>query len=667
MLPSQIDTCHPRQGGSPPSSQPEAPPRRTELRIVPPGGRCQLFRQPFARWASQLRYDERGLLVWLLVEVDRRRRGPALRTSKAALAEALGLERKRLSRMLARLEELGVVAWQPGTPGLDGEVVVLAYDEVVAQGRRERAGDFAQLWCGQVDDDLARLGFNRWALLLTVAVEVGSVTRAMSGPATGLAKHLGLTWRRLRPLAEDLVDAGEIEWRPGTAGKRAARIEIVDYARMVAGAATDHDPGEVRIERDGNVACRESGHTLSRIGTRPIAIRDAPIANRDALPGLSRHTQEAQEEPQESTSCGTPLSDVRETRARPAGGKRKPSRIVDQEHDHDHAGDAFLDALAVALVDNYERDAAHRLDHARARRTRAIRRLRSGGAERLAAGWGAEQLAQEVIGTRDLDDVSHLDAVLASRLDAVPLDPRHAAAVVTDDGAHARCSGATRWIELVDGDALVCVDCADQPGPLQPRPFVVVQEAIVTEAAPEAAVSAPLSASEGLRGASTVAGADEGADGDLHDVFDAFFGRRRTVIDVVAAPAAADETIEEPEPEQGGHELDECTEEGAQAITAPEVADDQGAPAATPPPEAIARLREILAATAGPPRRHSQGPVQAFGSLASTERPVGRPLSASGGRPEAITPEPSPRASAAIHEDRFGLRARAEARARGAA
>ncbi|HSH60767.1 MAG TPA: hypothetical protein VK988_14250 [Acidimicrobiales bacterium] len=62
-----------------------APPRRTELRAVPPGGRCQLFRQPFARCCKGLRYDERALLVWLLVEVDRRRRGPALSTSKAGM------------------------------------------------------------------------------------------------------------------------------------------------------------------------------------------------------------------------------------------------------------------------------------------------------------------------------------------------------------------------------------------------------------------------------------------------------------------------------------------------------------------------------------------------------------------------------------------------------
>ncbi len=93
---------------------------------MPPGGRCQLFRQPFARWCEELRYDERGLLVWLLVEVDRRRRGLTLRTTKAALAEALELDRKRLARMLARLEEVGAVLWQPGARGLNAEVVVLA-------------------------------------------------------------------------------------------------------------------------------------------------------------------------------------------------------------------------------------------------------------------------------------------------------------------------------------------------------------------------------------------------------------------------------------------------------------------------------------------------------------------------------------------------------------
>ncbi len=593
MLPSQIDTCHPRQGGSPPSSQPEAPPRRTELRVVPPGGRCQLFRQPFARWCEELRYDERGLLVWLLVEVDRRRRGPTLRTTKAALAEALKLDRHRLARMLARLEEVGAVLWRPGARGLDGEVVVLAYEEVVARGRRERTGDFAQLWCGQVDDDLARLGFDDWALLLAVAVEVGSVTRAMSGPATGLAKHLGLTWRRLGDLAEELVDAGEIEWRPGTAGKRAARIEVVNYARMVASNG-DHDPGEVRIERNGGVLHRDLAPSHRETSHAPIANRDEPIANRATAPGLSRPNTRAQEKDHKNTPSGTPLSDVRETRARPAGGERKQGPLVD--HDHDHQGDAFLDALAAAFVDGYERDAAHRLDHARSRRTPAIRRLRLGGAERLAAGWGAEQLAQEVIGTRDLDDASHLDAVLASRLDAVPLDPRHAAAVVTDDGAHARCSGATRWIELVDGDALVCVDCADLPEPLRPQPFVVVEAATVAVTAPEAPVSAPLSASEELRGASTAGGAGKGADGVLCDVevWGASPSEPRKVLDVAAG-----------------------------SVT----------------PEAIARARAVLAATTGPPRRRSQEPMQLFGSLTSTERRVD--LGGSGGHSGASTPEAS--------------------------
>ncbi len=250
IVPTHPDACQAGSGGSPPGCHEEPPERRTHLRAVPPGGRCQLFRQPFARWCQGLRYDERGLLVWLLVEVDRRRRGPVLVITKVALVDRLGLgEGKcRLSRMMRRLEEIGAIAWRPGVGGLDGEVVVLAYDEVVARGRP--GGASCTLRCAPVDDDIDRLGFDAWALLVNVAIEVGSVTRAIRGTARGMARHLDVDRHLLRALVEELSSAGEIEWTPRT--RPGARLEVLGYARMVA-SSTSEDVGVVDVTTSGGV------------------------------------------------------------------------------------------------------------------------------------------------------------------------------------------------------------------------------------------------------------------------------------------------------------------------------------------------------------------------------------------------------------------------------
>lgn len=130
-------------------------------------------------------------------------------------------------------------------------------------------------------------------------------------------------------------------------------------------------------------------------------------------------------------------------------------------------GEALLDALSATL--ELGEDQRRRFDHARDRRTPAIHRLGLGGAERLAAGWGASDLASELVTSRDLAEVSHLDAVLASRLDAVPLAP-------PAREEHARCGGRTTWVELDGDDALVC-SCWRLPEPLHPAPLVVAVRA----------------------------------------------------------------------------------------------------------------------------------------------------------------------------------------------
>ncbi|MDP9019773.1 MAG: hypothetical protein M3N25_03050 [Actinomycetota bacterium] len=269
------------------------------------------------------------------------------------------------------------------------------------------------------------------------------------------------------------------------------------------------------------------------------------------------------------------------------------------------------------------------LDHARARRTRAIGLVRARSAERLARGWNPSRLADELLFSRPLDDVSHLDAVLASRLDALPLDPPER--VDQPTGPYPGCSGAEVWITLADGrEASVCADCQDVPESLRHAPRIVVE---VTSSAPETSPETPVdvheSASIEAPEAMPAHDVDQGADGDLCDVqvpAVASLGGSRKVIDV-------DEATGPPEP----------------APRPP-----------TPDVEAMARARAAVEATRGGSRSERGRPFgappdeprQAFGLSSSPERPVDARLSPSEGVRGVTAPE-APEKGA--DGDRFGL------------
>lgn len=210
----------------------------------PASPEVRLLRRPLARRFADLRYDERAVLVWLLVEAHRRGRGPALVLSKTAFVETLGIGWQRLSRIVDRLVAAGAIAWEPGVGGLDGRLVVHVYADVVAD-ERSQTDDLARLRYGALDEDIDRLGFDAWALLVLVALDAGG---PIVGPATGIALRFGLTRRRLPSLARALVGAGAVAWHPGRPGRgSAARIEVLDHDRLVAG----HDPKPLYIGIDG--------------------------------------------------------------------------------------------------------------------------------------------------------------------------------------------------------------------------------------------------------------------------------------------------------------------------------------------------------------------------------------------------------------------------------
>ncbi len=409
---------------------PEGPPkRRTHLRAVRPGGFAQVMRRPFLDWCTSrgrvLRLDERGLLVWLLLEAHRRHHGvggcPVLSLTKAAIAEALGITRRRVARMLDALMEVGAVAWEPGRGGAGGELVVVAYDELVADGRQAMGPDYCQTWCGPVDDDVARLGFEAWSLLVLVALEVGSVTRSLAGPATGLALHLGVDRRRLRRLAEDLEAAGEVEWSPGSPGSRSpvASLVVADYGRLVAIGTRPaaYDLGVVRIDSDGRLERVDGASQRESARCQREIAQDVRTKSHTAPAVSSPHRQDTcatpSTPPPQPNECSTPPTPEAESR-----GGREAGAEDDQAD-----GEAVLDELVEDLAAWGYEDLANRLEHTRRRNTRALRALRAGAGERVHVGWDPVELATELVRSRELDDVSHVDHLLLSRLEAIPVEP----------------------------------------------------------------------------------------------------------------------------------------------------------------------------------------------------------------------------------------------------
>ncbi len=340
-------------------------------------------------------------------------------------------------------------------------------------------------------------------------------------------------------------------------------------------------------------------------------------------------------EPEPGEPSGTPPSDAREPRARPAGGERQQQRIL---IDH-QATVAVLDAIVRDLeMDDLRADLL-----ARTSKAWELAHLVD---DLLDDGWPASELHIRLTAAWP-DEVMSSTRLLVWRAGQLLLDdPPDDEADVPVEVSSLRCRHVrVEWVELDDGSVIErCLDCP-------PGPVVDLEGVIDAETTPEAAVSAPLTASEGARGTSTAVDVDEGAEGRLHDVeeWGEDPGEPRKVTEVVGvSPTVVGEITEEPGP-------------------APVIEEGAGGAAGGASPEAIARARELLAATTKPPRRRSEGPLRVFGTLAVTETPASVDLRGSGGYLGVTTPEPSPRSSAAFPEDRFGLRARAEARARGAA
>lgn len=163
-----------------------------------------------------LRFDERCLLEHLLCAASHTT-GRLGAVTLAGLAAQLGLGpsgRRTLRQRLERLAAAGALNWKPSRGDRPGTIEVLVYRRLVRAGRRSVPGRFVQVMPGAFDAlvERRRLGPDARALLRRLALDVDPASHQLATTPTELAASLGITWRRLLAITEELVDAGILCW-----------------------------------------------------------------------------------------------------------------------------------------------------------------------------------------------------------------------------------------------------------------------------------------------------------------------------------------------------------------------------------------------------------------------------------------------------------------------
>ncbi len=165
-----------------------------------------------------------ALLRLLMLVVSPRDGG--LTCSTAALAELLGLQRRRAGPLRDELAEAGLITWSGGRGKVEGRFRVLVYDRVAAKGRKGMGR-----WVPVVPDAIvescsaSQLDFEGWDVLLRVLLIADERTAIAASNVTELATKLGITWRRAKGLDRELCRA--VEWRP-------QGLKVLVYDRLVA-------------------------------------------------------------------------------------------------------------------------------------------------------------------------------------------------------------------------------------------------------------------------------------------------------------------------------------------------------------------------------------------------------------------------------------------------
>ncbi|MFN2504740.1 MAG: hypothetical protein ABR540_11065, partial [Acidimicrobiales bacterium] len=180
-----------------------------------------------------LRFDERCLLEHLLCTASHTT-GRLSSVTLAGLATQLGLgpsaRGRTLRKRLDRLAGTGAVSWRPSGGDRPGAIEVLVYRRLVRAGRRSMPGRFVQVMPGAFDALVKRyrLGPDARALLRRLALDVDPATHQLATTPTELATSLGITWRRLLAITEELVDAGVLGW-----SKSPSSLALTAYPAVV--------------------------------------------------------------------------------------------------------------------------------------------------------------------------------------------------------------------------------------------------------------------------------------------------------------------------------------------------------------------------------------------------------------------------------------------------
>lgn len=403
MLSRSIGASHPPRVY--PAADPSSHRSRRDRATRPAGPRyLQVLQAVFATATAGIGWDARALLVWLCAEAKRRDRrliggAPTIVASVSEMATELGLGWDRLERMLHDLQRAGLATWAPGTGHRPGLLTVTAYDDLVPDGRRSMGSGYTELLLGPLENELAAIGFDRWALaVLTVLAHNRAADPIEEPTGHALAARLGMTWHRLRTTVDDLDGA---TWAPGNVrGTTPASLTPEGPHRRL-----------VRITADRSTA--RPTPTTARPTRTNCAVEPEHSCD-DAHGPCSRPCDPSPPTPPADDEGPTPTTTEAKTKG---GGGEEISEMTT----------AVADALAAK-----DPDAGNRLRYEMRKGTPAARRLARLVVELLAAGWPIDELAQALT-ARPLPAPWDTPAgLLAARAAALEMEPMGSILPTTD-------------------------------------------------------------------------------------------------------------------------------------------------------------------------------------------------------------------------------------------
>jgi hypothetical protein len=359
-----------------------------------------------------------ALLAWLVLLVSPGKR--TLRRTVTDLAEELGMGRRRMAELIEELASAGLIEWKPQMGGKAGELRVVCYDRLAAQGRRD-GSSWVPIFPEALHDWCCSRGlyFDSRDVLLRLVLRADYPSGAVGRSVTDLAIRIGVNRRRSAGLEKELC--GALERHPKEGFRLAIYSGVVRVGTPGAHRSQPSFPGkpqelraETRGEGDrspGSLSTKPQELCAEARGTGDVGSRVWARRSRASARSAARLGAESQGffDPPSSTylpSFPCETSEAETPTAKAEGKEGDGCKGLD--------GDRLVAEFAARL-------GQHKGDLLDGRNFQGRKVLGSRLSHLLESGWGRQELLDHL--TERMQGAGSVMAVALARSKGLPLEP----------------------------------------------------------------------------------------------------------------------------------------------------------------------------------------------------------------------------------------------------